>query len=69
LREDESIYKALKHHFIELLGGTEKLSKKEIKKVVSKDGFGIFRRMQNFQTWSRWNKVLFLADIPNVEGK
>jgi len=68
LREDESIYKAVKHQFIEFLGGTEKLSKKEIKEVVSKDGFGIFRRMQYFQTWSRWSKVLFLADIPRVEA-
>jgi len=69
LCKKESVFKALKHQFMEFRGGTEKLSIKEIKEVVSEAGFGIFHRTQNFQTWSRWNKLLFLADIPTVEGK
>jgi len=69
LCKNESLFKALKHQFIELTEGTEKLSIKEIKEVVSKAGFGIFHRTRKFQTWSRWNKVLFLADVPKVEGK
>jgi len=35
----------------------------------SHEGFGVFYRLQDFQTWSRWRKVLFLASIPKVEGK
>lgn len=33
----------------------------------SHEGFGVFYRLQDFQTWSRWRKVLFLASIPKVE--
>ena len=32
------------------------------------EGFGVFYRMQYFQTWSRWRRVLFRASIPNIEG-
>jgi len=32
------------------------------------EGFGVFHRMQYFQTWSRWRRVLFRASIPNIEG-
>ena len=33
------------------------------------DGFGLFYRLQQYQTWSRWNKVLYLGKIPNVDGE
>ena len=35
---------------------------------MSHEGFGVFYRMQYFQTWSRWRRVLFRASIPNIEG-
>ena len=33
------------------------------------DGYGLFYRLQFYQTWSRWNKLLFLGDIPRLSGK
>lgn len=33
------------------------------------EGFGVFYRLQYYQTWSRWKKVLFLGTIPNIDGK
>lgn len=35
----------------------------------SGDHFGVFKRLRNYCTWSRWDKVLFLADIPELDGK
>ena len=32
------------------------------------EGFGVFYRLQYYQTWSRWRRVLFLADIPDLDG-
>ena len=31
--------------------------------------YGVFNRMVAYRTWSRWNKVLFLFDVPKADGK
>jgi len=54
-----------------IFGGLEERLWGLIHKILGRggagEGFGVFYRLQYYQTWSRWKKALFMADIPDIE--